>query len=500
MADRQSGIHDLRALQDTHVLVVGDVMLDRYVVGDTQRMSPEAPVPVVLETHTRSVLGGAANVAANIVSVGARATLVGRVGDDAAGEEVLSILDSRGIGRCLGQVPGVPTTTKTRVVSGMQQLTRIDREATHPTTSEELSSALVAVDEFLSNSGSRAIILADYAKGFIGTELIRQVIDRATRAGVPVVTDPKSADLSRYAGSTVVKPNLAEARLACPSSVGDTQLTNPSEEIALLASACLHLSGARNVVLSCSADGVAVLGSDCPSLTRLPTKARQVADVSGAGDTLTAVSALGLAAGLDLERAVAIANAAAGAVCEKAGTACLSATELLSLIAEDAPSAVDRPNPKILSNREEASDVGAQYRRDGRRLVMANGCFDLLHAGHVKLLTQARREGDALVVALNTDASVRRLKGAGRPIQSEADRCEIMAALECVDFVVLFDEETPLDLILAVRPSVLVKGDDYDPDSVVGASEIKAWGGKVVIAPRLDGRSTTRLIDRGDSS
>jgi D-beta-D-heptose 7-phosphate kinase / D-beta-D-heptose 1-phosphate adenosyltransferase len=499
MARPESAAHDLRALQDTHTLVVGDVMLDRYVTGETQRLSPEAPVPVVLETSTRLALGGAANVAANIVSLGARATLVGRVGDDPDGEAVLRILDSRGIGQRLGRVAGIPTTSKTRVVSGMQQLTRIDRETTHPTTADEAASALAVLDDFLLAGGSRAVVLADYAKGFLGAELIREIIDRADRAGVPVVADPKSTDLARYAGSTMVKPNLAEARRACPEPPSGLYLSDTSEEIAYLADAYLRLSGARNVVLSCSAGGVAVVGTQSPSLTRFPTNARQVADVSGAGDTLIAVSALGLAAGLDLRRTVEMANAAAGAVCEKAGTACLSATELLKLIANNLQPRLDVTNPKVLANRDEAADVGAQYRREDRRLVMANGCFDLLHAGHVKLLTQARQEGDALMVALNTDASVRSLKGAGRPVQSEADRCEIMAALECVDFVVLFEEETPLNLILAVRPSVLVKGDDYDADSVVGASEMQAWGGKVVLASRLKGRSTTRLIDRSET-
>ncbi len=207
--------------------------------------------------------------------------------------------------------------------------------------------------------------------------------------------------------------------------------------------------------------------------------------------------ALGLAADLGLHRAVEIANAAAGAVCGKPGTASLSATELLALMGAGADRHPDEANPKVLAGRDEAGDVGAQYQREGRRLVLANGCFDLLHAGHIRLLRQARSAGDSLMVALNTDASVRKLKGEGRPIQSESDRCEIMAALECVDFVVLFDEETPLELIRAVRPGVLVKGDDYDVDSVVGAAEVQGWGGSVVLVSRLDGRSTSRIIEAG---
>ena len=496
MSRQESAAHELHALQAAHVLVVGDIMLDRYLSGEAQRMSPEAPVPVLLERSTRLVLGGAANVAANVASLGARATLVGRVGADADGEATVDLLSSSGIGCALVHAPGVPTTSKTRVVSGTQQLARIDREVVAPTTPDEVAAALGAVERFLSEDGPRAIVLADYAKGFLGPELIHEVIARAEQAGIAVITDPKSRDLARYTGSTVIKPNLAEARSSCPVPPGGW---DPGDEIGQLASAYLDLSGARNVVLSCSAEGVAVLGTGSVDLARLPTEARQVADVSGAGDTLVALVALGLAAGLDLLRAVEIANAAAGAVCGKAGTAALSATELLTLLGAGTDQRPDGSSPKILADRAESADVGAQYQREGRRLVLANGCFDLLHAGHIALLRQARSAGDALMVALNTDVSVRKLKGDSRPVQSEADRCEIMAALECVDFVVLFGEETPLELIRAVRPSVLVKGDDYDVASVVGATEVQGWGGTVVLASRLEGRSTTRIIEAGSS-
>ncbi len=494
MSLQESAAHELRALQAARVLVLGDVMLDRYLNGDAQRMSPEAPVPVLLESNTRLVLGGAANVAANVTALGARATLIGRVGDDPDGRDIVDLLASSDIDCTLVSAPGVPTTSKTRVVSGAHQVARIDREVVHPTAPDEVAGALAALEVFLAEAGPRAIVLADYAKGFLGPELIRAAIDKADEAGVPVITDPKSRDLARYAGSTVIKPNLAEARSACPVPPGDW---NAGQEIERLTHAYLELSGARTVVLSCSADGVAVLEAGSADVSRLPTKAREVADVSGAGDTLIALMALGLAAGLDLRRAVEIANAAAGAVCGKPGTASLSATELLTLMGAGVDQRLEETNPKVLADRGEASDVGVAYQREGRRLVLANGCFDLLHAGHIQLLRQARSAGDALMVALNTDASVRKLKGGDRPIQSEADRCEIIAALECVDFVVLFGEDTPLELIRAVRPSVLVKGDDYDVDSVVGASEVQGWGGRVVLVSRLEGRSTSRIIEAG---
>jgi D-beta-D-heptose 7-phosphate kinase/D-beta-D-heptose 1-phosphate adenosyltransferase len=481
----------LHALQRARVLVVGDVMLDRYVDGEVERISPEAPVPVLHERATRCVLGGAANVAANVASVGARVTLLGRVGTDAAAGELVALLERSRIEHDLVRDAGGPTTTKTRLVAAGQQLARIDHEDVRPTDDASSAALLASVERFLDADVPRAVVLADYAKGLLSTSLVRAVVAAATERGVPVVTDPKGTDLARYAGSTVVKPNLAEARAACPLPGGPRDL---AEEIEQLAQACLVASGAHNVVLSCSAAGVAVLGPDGPGVTRLPTRARDVADVSGAGDTLVALTALGLAAGLPLLEAVGIANAAAGVVCGKAGTATLSGTELLGVLGSDVASGHDAASRKILSGYDQAHEVGEQYRAEGRRLVFANGCFDLLHAGHIRLLAQARTLGDALLVALNSDASVRALKGAGRPIQSEQDRCEIMAALGCVDFVVLFAEQTPLELIEAVRPAVIVKGDDYASDEVVGGKEAAAWGGQVVLVPRLDGRSTTSII------
>ena len=487
--------HLLHVLQGAHILVVGDVMLDRYVYGEVERISPEAPVPVLRERATRCALGGAANVAANVASVGAQVTLVGRVGTDAAGLELVTLLEQAGIAHELVEDASTPTTTKTRFVAGSQQLARVDHEDVHPTGDRTAGAVLASLASFLDIDAPRAVVLADYAKGLLETSLIRDIVAAAARRDVPVVTDPKGTDLSRYAGSTVIKPNLAEARAACPLAVDTPR--DAAREIRALADACLTASGARNVVLSCSADGVAVLGPDGPGFSQLPTRARDVADVSGAGDTLVALTALGLAAELPLLEAVEIANAAAGVVCGKAGTATLTGTELLAVLAGGGGRDLHEAHRKILTGSDEAHDVGEQYRADGRRLVFANGCFDLLHAGHIRLLAHARSLGDALMVALNSDASVRKLKGEGRPVQSAQDRCEIMAALACVDYVVLFSEDTPLELVKAVRPAVLVKGDDYKSDEVVGGAETESWGGRVVLVPRLEGRSTTSIISSG---
>jgi D-beta-D-heptose 7-phosphate kinase / D-beta-D-heptose 1-phosphate adenosyltransferase len=485
--------HELARLQAAEVLVLGDVLLDRYVAGEVERVSPEAPVPVVLEHSRRTTLGGAANVAANVAALGARATLVGRIGDDDDGREVTRLLDGLGVDHHLVVTPGSPTATKVRVLAGGQQIVRIDNELVIWTATEEHPAILEQIDRFLSAPAGRGVVLADYAKGFLAAELVGAVIDAARRSHVPVVTDPKGRDLSRYSGSTVIKPNLAEARDA--TGVPDASRPTGGEEISALAASTLAASGADNVVLSCSAAGVAVVGSSSPGVVHLAARAREVADVSGAGDTLVALTALGLAAGLPLLRAVEIANLAAGAVCGKVGTATLSATELLAVTGADAGSHPTGRSAKVLADREEAARIGTQYASEDRRLVLANGCFDLLHAGHIHLLGRARSLGDALMVALNSDASVRRLKGHGRPVQTEDDRCEIMAALACVDFVVVFDEDTPLDLITAVRPHVLVKGSDYDADAVVGAKEVTGWGGEVALVSILDGRSTTRIVE-----
>lgn len=487
--------HELELLQSAEVLVIGDVVLDRYVEGEVRRVSPEAPVPVVLERRRWASLGGAANVAANVASLGAQVTLIGRVGDDDAGQEVVGLLESLQIDHSLTVTPGGATTTKERVLAGAQQVVRVDKEVPVWTTTSEHAAILDGLERFLADKTRRAVVLTDYAKGFLSDELVSLVIERSRRSNVPVITDPKSRNLSRYAGSTVIKPNVAEARDSC--GMPDAAPTVTEVELAALAQATLASSGADNVVISCAGDGVVVLGGASPELVHLSAQAREVADVSGAGDTLVAVIALGLAAGLPLLRAVEIANMAAGAVCARVGTASLTPTELLALTGTAEGSHPGHRSGKVLADAHEAAEIGAGYATEGRRLVFANGCFDLLHAGHIHLLQEARSLGDALMVALNSDASIRRLKGAGRPAQSEDDRCEIMAALACVDFVVLFDEDTPLDLIKTVRPAVLVKGDDYSLEAVVGASEVASWGGSVALVPLLPGRSTTRILGSG---
>jgi D-beta-D-heptose 7-phosphate kinase/D-beta-D-heptose 1-phosphate adenosyltransferase len=464
-------------MRGVRVFVAGDALLDVYLEGDVSRISPEAPVPVLLESASRHVLGGAANVAANVAALGGLPTLAARIGEDPEGDAVRALCAAQGIDECaLVTEHGIPTPRKTRVVAGFQQLARLDRERTDPLAAEAQERVVGCFESWLrAGDGGGALVLADYAKGSLPAGLARALTDRARAAGVAVVVDPKARDLGRYAGATVIKPNRAEAEAA-----------TAERDVEGLCDAVLAASGAENVVVSLSAGGVAARGAAVEGTLRRRSRALQVADVSGAGDTMTAVLALGLGAGLALCRAVELANAAAGAVCAKRGTATLTTSELLE--------ALDGRRPKALGERAAAVATLEQLRSDGRRLVFANGCFDLLHAGHVRLLRHARSLGDALLIALNDDDSVRRLKGDGRPRQPLEDRMEVLAALECVDFVTSFWEDTPRELILALRPAVIVKGGDYRAEDVVGGAEARRWGGEVALVPLLQGRSTTALL------
>jgi len=480
---------DVLALRGAQVFVLGDALLDVYIDGTVDRISPEAPVPVVHERGVQEVLGGAANVAANIAQLGGTATLGARVGDDHDGERIRALATGHGIRiDAVFTDGGVPTARKTRVRAGYQQLVRIDREETEPVSRQTADALLARLDVFLDGDGGRAVVLADYAKGVLSNEMLRAVVQRCRAARVPIIADPKSDDLRRYAGATVLKPNRAEAvRAAGPGADHHPEA---------LAATVLAASGAENVVLSLSADGLIAAGAALAAPLRLCAHVRQVADVSGAGDTMVALLAAGAAVGLPLERSVMLANIASGRVCEKLGTATLTSSELLEAFKEETE---DHQPEKWLPDRETAARIVAAQRADGRRVVFTNGCFDMLHAGHVRLLQAARALGDALVVAVNSDDSVRRLKGPSRPVNALDDRVAVLSALACVDFVCAFDEETPLELILAAQPDLIVKGGDYAREDVVGGAQAAAWGGRVEIVPLLKGRSTTRLLQAGAS-
>lgn len=456
------------------VLVVGDVMLDRYWSGSTDRISPEAPVPIVRITETTERPGGAANVALNLVALGCHAHLIGVIGQDEAGVQLESLLTSRGVGLDLVVDPAVRTITKLRLLSRHQQLARLDFEESpprdlHPDWWPRFSARLASQD---------ALIISDYGKKTLTR--VHEAIAAGRVHHKPVVVDPKGRDYAKYRGATLLTPNLTEFEAVVgPIDAPETLLERGRSLRADLAlDALLVTLGERGMVL---------IGPGDHALT-LPAEAREVADVTGAGDTVVATIAAALATGATLEDAARWANRAAGLVVAKLGAAQVSREEL-EQTGESHPD-----HPGILSETG-LVDHRRTLRARGLRLVMTNGCFDLLHAGHIQYLTAARRLGDALVVAVNSDDSVRRLKGPGRPLTPLAQRMSILAALKAVDWVVAFEEDTPERLICRIQPDILVKGGDYAPEAIAGADCVRRAGGEVLTLPYLEGVSTTGIID-----
>lgn len=465
------------------VLVVGDLMLDRYLWGQVQRISPEAPVPVVHLKRETATAGGAANVARNLAALGLEVEVAGVTGADTARDRLLAELARCGVGAA-AVLPASDrgTTVKTRVVGNHQQMIRIDEEHSGPLPTPDRERLIESVTERL--RGAAVLVLSDYAKGVLGPELCRALLDAARNQDVPVLVDPKGRDFSRYAGATLVTPNRAELAVATGADGGDLD--------ALLAAGRAlreHLS-LTLLVVTLSEQGMALISTGGERL--IPAVAREVFDVSGAGDTVIAAFAAGLAAGLDHTDTAHLANLAAGVVVGKVGTAPITRDELLAAISGEA--ALEQA-AKVMPPAAAADQI-RRWQAAGERVVFTNGCFDLLHVGHVTYLERARRYGHRLVVGLNTDRSVRALKGPDRPVIREGDRARVLAALASVDAVVLFDEDTPLELIRRLRPDVLAKGADYREEEVVGAAEVKSWGGQVVLVPLVEDRSTSGIIRR----
>lgn len=463
------------------VLVAGDLMLDRYLWGQVSRISPEAPVPVLHLARESAVAGGAANVARNLLGLGLEVAVAGVTGADAGRDALLGLLAGQGIdtGAVLA-VPGRVTTTKTRVVGNRQQMLRIDAEDTAPLDVATETALLAAIEAGL--AGADALLLSDYAKGVLTGGLCPRLIAAARQRGVPVLVDPKGRDYDRYAGATLITPNRAELAVATGTAVGDLGALTTA------AAALRERLGLDQIVVTLGELGMTIVDAD--GARGIPAVAREVYDVSGAGDTVIATIAAAHAAGLDPVDGAHLANLAAGVVVGKVGTAAIDAAELAAAIGGEA--ALEQA-AKIV-DRAGLLERAREWRDRGERIVFTNGCFDLLHAGHVVYLERARRHGQRLVVGLNTDRSVRALKGPERPLIGEQDRARVLAALAAVDAVVPFDEDTPLALILALRPDVLAKGADYREEDVVGAAEVRGWGGQVVLVPLVAGRSTTGIV------
>ena len=473
----------VRRFGEARVLVVGDVMLDRYVSGSAGRLSPEAPIPVLRPTHSHATLGGAANVALNIATLGGQARLIGVAGADAAGAELDRLLACSRIATHLVTVPDRATTVKTRFMAGAHQLLRLDEETTTALGPQAAQALLAKVEDALEPGD--VVVLSDYAKGVLSDELLGGIIALAAERGATVIADPKRDDFRAYRGAAVLTPNEHEVRLATRIDAADDIDADRAGRAALA-----QIDG-QAVLVTRSARGLTLVRRDAPAL-HLPTRAREVADVSGAGDTLVAALAVALAAGGSLPEASVLANITAGISVGKPGTATVSRDELLGVLHLEELVASDR---KVATLEEAARQVAA-WHAQGLRVGFANGCFDLIHPGHVRLLTEARARCDRLIVGLNTDASVKRLKGPSRPVQNETARATVMASLAPVDLVVLFPEDTPLQTIEVLRPDVLVKGADYSIDQVVGADLVQGWGGIVVLVELREGYSTSGTIRR----
>lgn len=458
------------------VLVVGDVMLDRYWHGQTGRISPEAPVPVVRMQDSEDRPGGAANVALNLAALGVRPTLVGLVGADDAGDRIGHELANAGVDARLVRVAERPTITKLRVLARHQQLLRVDfEEPFHDLDPAPLERAMAEVV-----GDADIVILSDYAKGALADP--QRFIRLAREAGAQVLVDPKGRDFSPYRGADLLTPNLSEFEAVAGPCPDESALVERGRATLgeLDLGALLVTRGEAGMTLI-QADGEPV---------HLPARAREVFDVTGAGDTVIATLGAALAAGQALPRAVALANAAAGLVVGRLGAATVSAPELLAEMADAEEVGLG------VVNEEQLRRAVASAREKGERVVITNGCFDLLHAGHVAYLEAARALGDRLIVAVNEDESVRRLKGEGRPLNPVERRMAVLAGLRAVDWVVPFAEETPERLICALRPDYLVKGGDYRPDEVAGHDCVRAAGGEVVILDYVEGLSTTEIVDR----
>ena len=479
---------DLNRLTNKKILVIGDVMLDRYLWGEVSRISPEAPVPVVRIRDRSETPGGAGNVATNLSGLKCLVTLLGVCGMDTMGERLELILQSRQIETKLIPDNYRPTITKTRVMAQGQQLFRLDEEESDALDEKTVKALWVFFRKKIKTIDG--VILSDYGKGIFKTEKVCQDMIRECRKRmIPVIVDPKGSDWTRYSGATCITPNTAELELA----VGEQFEENESGLIDAARRLRHHLK-IDHLLVTRGAKGMILIQSDDESI-HIPARAREVFDVSGAGDTVIATLTAGLVLGLSFPDAARMANMAAGVVVGKLGTQPVTQAELV-----DALRYADQVQPDFLTGKLGSLDAALvqikAWRTAGNRIVFTNGCYDLLHPGHIHLLNQSRMLGDRLVVGLNTDASVRRLKGDSRPILTERDRASILCALSSVDLVVLFDEDTPLQLISTLQPDILVKGNDYRLDQVVGREVVEGYGGKVSLVPLLQGYSTTGIAKK----
>ena len=461
-----------------NILVVGDLMIDHYLWGSCERISPEAPVQVVDIAKETTVLGGAGNVINNLKALGASVSVAGVIGDDVNGEELREMLRNIDVdeSRLIIQ-NGRKTSKKSRVIAVSQQILRYDKESKEDIQSSSVESIMTILQEDIERYD--AIILSDYGKGVLTESLTQSIIKAAGTAGVKVLVDPKGSDFSKYSGATLLTPNKKEAQLATGIDIVDESS---------LKEALLKLKGECDLdisLITLSEDGIAIFDE---KLKIFPTVAKEVFDVTGAGDTVIASIAYALSASKDIDETAKFANLAAGVVVGKIG----SATVTIDEIEEYEASLHKSTSDAHIKNFEEIKIIVERYKKQGKKVVFTNGCFDILHVGHVKYLQIAKSFGDVLIVGLNSDASVSRLKGPTRPVNIAQDRAYLLAALEAVDFVVPFEEDTPYELIKMIAPDVLVKGGDYEGKKVVGTE----FAGELKLVDFVDGKSTTKTIEK----
>ncbi len=489
MTEIKEFYNSLESLSSVRVLCVGDVMLDQFIYGTIERISPEAPIPVLLVDREKHMLGGAGNVVANVAALGVHATLATVVGTDATGVEIKNQLAAAGIDYALETEHSRATTRKSRFICGPQQVLRVDREKTVPVSAAVEDKLIERIMTLVPQTD--AIILSDYNKGLLTDRIVSAVISFARQHNKPVIVDPKGKNFARYHGATVITPNRKELEEATGMKAGT------DDEVRAAALKLIMECGIDTVLATRSKDGMSIISEkDAP--VHIPAQVREIYDVSGAGDTVVATFAAGLAAGFPLKNAALLANIAAGIVVGKPGTATARLDEIHAVLAA-------RPGRETMSSVQNGSKYAAiedavtqaeRLRTRGKKVGFTNGCFDLLHPGHVSVLRQARAACDYLIVAINSDSSVKRLKGPSRPVQSETARTDILSALEMVDMVVVFEDDTPIELIRNIKPDVLVKGGQYKLEEVVGYEVVMSYGGQIVRAEMEEGFSTTDTISR----
>jgi D-beta-D-heptose 7-phosphate kinase/D-beta-D-heptose 1-phosphate adenosyltransferase len=469
-----------------HIMVVGDIILDRYYWGEVDRISPEAPIPVVKVTHKTQRLGGAGNVAMNLCGLKCAVFLLAVCGEDNHVNYLTKIINKEGIDYQLIIDPNQPTTTKTRIIGQGQQLLRLDEEISI-TISPKIEAKLFSQFK-IHLQKTDAVILSDYGKGIFNGDFAQKIIMHCKLNKVPVFVDPKGNSWKRYNGADCITPNEAELFLVAPF---DRQSNN---DLAAKAHKTIIDYKLTHLLVTRGAKGMSLFNLNQDSI-HIQTKAQEVFDVSGAGDTVIATIAASRACNLSMEAAARLANTAAGVVVGKLGTHAISALEFKQALIGKNVTGTDK-----IVGHDQASEISDRWRNEGKKIVFTNGCFDILHVGHMKVLRTASDQGDKLIVGLNSDASVTRLKGESRPVISEAERAALLSNIESVDMVVLFDEDTPLELIKRIRPDILVKGGDWSCHSVVGRSEVESWGGRVHIVSVLEGVSTTNVIKKMNSN